>query len=149
IEHSESRRYTEKQARICLCSCCSVRFPAGRWRREFFGFTSWHARSPGFAISAGYVMTSTTTSCLICNAPLSFHQVRTDKLCSSLACRWKYSSLPKSQLCASCGRPLSLQQIATQYCDAPECRRAFVDEQARERVREQERDRQRVEAQKV
>jgi hypothetical protein len=74
-------------------------------------------------------------SCLICNAPLSFHQALTGNLCGKQECRWKQLTLPKQPACAVCGRPLSLHELAAKVCVAPNCQLAFFGEQARERQR--------------
>jgi hypothetical protein len=84
-----------------------------------------------------------TSTCLICDAPLSWSQARNSKLCFRAECAWRYSLLKKqNKLCRICGRPLSDQDWASGTCAAPDCRRAALARQAHEdheqRVRQEQ-----------
>lgn len=88
-----------------------------------------------------------TSTCLICNAPLSWHGAQNNKLCGRAECAWRYALLQKQhKLCGVCGRPLSGQDLARGVCAAPECRRAAIAHRAREdheqRVRQEQRIRE-------
>jgi hypothetical protein len=80
-----------------------------------------------------------TQTCIICNAPLSFHQALNSKLCGRTECDWRYSLLWKQhKLCTVCGRPLSLRELSSGVCTAWECRRvAGADEARRQRERDE------------
>lgn len=77
-------------------------------------------------------MPTGTQQCLICNAPLSFHQARTGKLCDRGECHWRYSLLQQQhKLCKVCGRPLSDRELPAQVCAALDCQHAAIAEVAR------------------
>lgn len=72
-------------------------------------------------------------TCLICNAPLPFHQARKNQLCGRIECNRRYSLLQKqNKLCKHCGRPLAMKEQHFGVCAAPECRRAIVVDRARQ-----------------
>src|SRR5262249_32022567 len=75
-------------------------------------------------------------TCLICNAPLSFHQALTSKFCGKEECRRKQLALPKQPACAVCGRQLSPQESAAQVCSGLKCQATFFGERRLERERQ-------------
>ena len=73
-----------------------------------------------------------TSTCLICQAPLSFWQAQNSRLCGRGECEWRYALLRKQhEVCVVCGRPLSTRELPTQVCAAPACQRAAVAERGR------------------
>lgn len=92
----------------------------------------------------GYSTLAASRRCLICNAPLSFHQARTSPLCGQEECDWRYSILRRrNQVCKVCGRPLALEELAGRVCAVRECQRAALGDFPR---RVQERNQARSEA---
>jgi hypothetical protein len=84
-----------------------------------------------------------TSTCLICDAPLSWSQARNSKLCFRAECARRYSLLKKqNKLCRICSRPLSNQHWASGICAAPDCQRAALAQRAHEdyeqRVRQEQ-----------
>ena len=76
---------------------------------------------------------SGTSTCLICDAPLSWNQTRNSQLCSRAECHWRYSLLQKqNKLCRICRRPLSDRDWASGICAAADCRRADLAQRAHE-----------------
>jgi hypothetical protein len=85
------------------------------------------------------ILSPGATACLICNAPLPFHQARTSKLCGRAACELRYSLLRKqNKLCKNCGRPLSMQEQPFGMCATPPCQRAMVMDRARQEREQRE-----------
>jgi len=81
-----------------------------------------------------------TPACLVCNAPLPFHQARNNKLCGRIECDWRYSLLQKqNKLCKKCGRPLAIREQHFGVCAAPECQRAAIADRARQEHEQRER----------
>jgi predicted nucleic acid-binding Zn ribbon protein len=75
-----------------------------------------------------------TTTCLICNAALSYlQQVQGERFCGE-RCRGKHTTLRPHQVCLVCGRPLSPRELGVGVCASLECRHE-VEEQKRERER--------------
>lgn len=93
---------------------------------------------------------SGTSTCLICDAPLSWNQARNSQLCSRAECAWRYSLLQKqNKLCRICRRPLSDRDWASGICAAADCRRADLAQRAHEdherRVQREQRLREQAE----
>ena len=73
-----------------------------------------------------------TSTCLICQAPLSFWQAQNSGLCGRPECEWRYALLRQQhEVCVVCGRPLSARELSIQTCSAPACQRAAVAERGR------------------
>ena len=73
-----------------------------------------------------------TSTCLICQAPLSFWQAQNSRLCGRRECEWRYALLRKQhEVCVVCGRPLSARELPTQVCAASACQRAAVVDRGR------------------
>lgn len=75
-------------------------------------------------------MNANATACSVCNAPLPFHRALHNKLCGAPACQWTRDRLPKSHFCACCERLLSVHQLKSQLCAAPECKRIYSVERS-------------------
>lgn len=83
-----------------------------------------------------------TTSCLVCNRPLSVLDRRQNiKLCS-VRCRAEYSRFLPGQTCGYCGRPLRPAELAAKLCEGTDCRLKSAEKQVREqeRLEREERD---------
>lgn len=66
-------------------------------------------------------------NCLICNAPLTRHQVRHKRLCGHNECAWQYLRLQQqNKLCRICQRPLTNQHWAAGICANPDCQRSAI-----------------------
>ncbi|MFZ1643042.1 MAG: hypothetical protein WAV07_16755 [Candidatus Contendobacter sp.] len=77
-------------------------------------------------------MSEPTQTCLICQAPLSFFQMRKSKLCGRGECNWRYALLQKQhEVCVVCGCPLAARELPNQVCANPDCQRAAVADRAR------------------
>jgi hypothetical protein len=79
-------------------------------------------------------MVSKSKTCLICNAVLSFHREQMGKLCGNVHCQRKYAFLLPHQICAACGRPLSLRELGGKFCANAECLRDVLKERERQQA---------------
>jgi hypothetical protein len=77
-----------------------------------------------------------TKLCFICNKPLTSLPEQRNNLCDHPQCRWNYARIPSHQICAVCGRPLSVRALAAKACETAECRR-FLLAEIRRREREE------------
>lgn len=78
------------------------------------------------------VSRSTSSTCLICDAPLSWSRAQGHRLCLQAECAWRYSLLKKqNKLCQVCSRPLMAAHWAAGLCANPDCRRAALAERAK------------------
>lgn len=77
------------------------------------------------------------TKCLICGAPLLFHQRLTSRICGKDMCRRKLADVAKDQLCKVCGRPLTIAQKSMGACSSPECQRLHQGRQRYEQERKE------------
>jgi len=79
------------------------------------------------------VSLATTSTCVICDTPLSWNRAQISRLCIRAECAWRYSLLQKqNKLCRMCGRPLSTENWVSGVCTSLDCRRAIVAQQAKE-----------------